>query len=164
MQWRFIRGASFRMPWARQRVFLGESTLIYDSGRAVAIWGRFKPKRGAVDVGHNRKSQGWGIWRYNLHNEYPSYTYTGECMPMTSSPPISFSVDTDLRQKLMAFAYLRGNGGMYAAVARHMLHEAVRKAELEMDERAAADYKEILKNVQIREALEADNKKAPAKK
>ena len=72
-----------------------------------------------------------------------------------------FNCSVELRQKLVALAYLRQAGGMYASVARDLIAEAVAEKVASLNPRQKADYDEILANVKLQDALKAENKKPP---
>lgn len=74
---------------------------------------------------------------------------------------MNFNCATELRQKLVAISYLRGDGGSYAAPARDILTDGVELFLSQLPETRRKDFEEILETVRAREALLTGNKKAP---
>lgn len=62
---------------------------------------------------------------------------------------------------LVAYSYLRQAGGMYASIARDIVHEGIMGRIDKMSSREKKDYEEILANVKIQDAMRAETKKAP---
>lgn len=84
-------------------------------------------------------------------------------MPKTGNDfPAHLSIDCtfDMKYRLMAWAYLRGNGGMISPTARDLLMDKILEAVAGLPEKQKADYEEILETVRAREMVK-DNKKAP---
>lgn len=62
---------------------------------------------------------------------------------------LNIRVDTDLRRKLVAIGYLRGEGGEYSGPARDFLLTGAEEFISGLDDRRRARFKEILSNVSI---------------
>ena len=75
---------------------------------------------------------------------------------------ISVGVGEELKQRVIAFSYLSGNGGMYAATVRNFLHDKLMEEYSKLEGRQKADYEEILANVKTGWVSATENKKAPA--
>lgn len=60
---------------------------------------------------------------------------------------ITFSAKDELREKLIALAYLRGDEGEYAPIARDIMTEAVERFINDLDPQEQKELKEILKSV-----------------
>ena len=60
---------------------------------------------------------------------------------------LSFTCETDLREKLLALAYLRGFAGSYAETARVLMRRIVDDEVTQLDPDERKDYKKILESV-----------------
>jgi len=63
---------------------------------------------------------------------------------------LSFSCEDKLRQQLVALAYLRGDAGAYANLARTLMREVVKEQIEGLDPQELKDYKKILESVRTR--------------
>jgi hypothetical protein len=61
---------------------------------------------------------------------------------------ITFDARDELREKLVALSYLRGDAGKYAPIARDIMTEAVERFVADLDPQERKEFAEILKNVQ----------------
>ena len=55
--------------------------------------------------------------------------------------------EKELREKMLALAYLRGDAGSYASIGRVLLRKAADDAVAALDPDEMKDYKKILENV-----------------
>jgi len=67
---------------------------------------------------------------------------------------ITFGARDELREKLVALSYLRGDGGEYAPIARDIMIEAVERFVSDLDRQEQKEFAEILKNVQASTILD----------
>lgn len=67
---------------------------------------------------------------------------------------ITFSARDELREKLIALAYLRGDEGEYAPMARDLMTEAVERFIGDLDPQEKREFKEILKAVETAAILD----------
>ena len=63
---------------------------------------------------------------------------------------LMISCETELKEKLLALAYLRGDAGTYAPIARVLLRRAAEDAVAALDPDEMKDYKKILDNVRTK--------------
>ena len=61
---------------------------------------------------------------------------------------ITFDARDELRERLVALSYLRGDAGKYAPIARDLMVEAVDRFVNDLDPTEKKEFAEILKNVQ----------------
>lgn len=61
---------------------------------------------------------------------------------------ITFGSRDELRERLVALSYLRGDAGEYAPIARDLMVEAVDRYIADLDPQEKKEFAEILKNVQ----------------
>lgn len=65
-----------------------------------------------------------------------------------------FSARDELKQKLIALAYLRGDEGQYAPIARDIMTEAVERFIQELDPQEQKEFREILETVKTAGVIE----------
>lgn len=61
---------------------------------------------------------------------------------------ITFDARDDLREKLVALSYLRGDSGKYAPIARDLMLEAIDRYVADLDPKKKKEFAQILENVQ----------------
>lgn len=63
---------------------------------------------------------------------------------------LSFSCETELREQLLALAYMRGFAGSYAETARVIMRKAVEETIVQLDPDEQRDFKKILGSVRTK--------------
>ena len=63
---------------------------------------------------------------------------------------LSFTCDPELREKLLALGYLRGDAGSYAPIARNIMRRAVDETIAQLDPQELKDFKKILESVKTK--------------
>jgi len=72
---------------------------------------------------------------------------------------LSFGVRVDLRDKLVALAYLRGEAGVYARVVRYLLKAAVEDEINSLTPQEHKEFDEILENVRAETKVKDEQRK-----